>query len=85
MSHQRFLSYSPLVRRHRPCAAAYMFEGGRAMIDQDVEQYIRDHEERVRRLDELYEKIRSSEYNEEEKNNFRYQSLKLCLEGLATV
>ena len=55
------------------------------MMDQDVEQYIRDHEERVRRLDELYEKIRSSEYNEEEKNNFRYQSLKLCLEGLATV
>ena len=55
------------------------------MIDENVEQYVRDHEERVRKLDELFEKIRSSEYNEEEKSNFRHQSLKLCLEGLATV
>jgi hypothetical protein len=55
------------------------------MIDSTVEQYVRDHEERVRRLDELYEKIRSPDYNEEEKNKFRYQSLKLCLEGLSTV
>jgi len=51
------------------------------MIDSDVEQFVRNHEERVRRLDELYEKIRSSEYNEEEKNIFRRDSLKLCLEG----
>jgi|SRR5262245_53396686 len=65
----------------RPC----LFEGGHPMIDENVEQYVRDHEERVRKLDELYEKIRSPEYNEEEKSNFRYQSLKLCLEGLATV
>lgn len=62
-----------------------LLEGGAPMIDSNVEQYIRDHEERVRRLDELYEKIKSNEYNEEEKNNFRYQSLKLCLEGLSTV
>ena len=55
------------------------------MIDENVEQYVRDHEERVRKLDKLFEKIRSSEYNEEEKNNFRHQSLKLCLEGLANV
>jgi len=55
------------------------------MIDSDVEQYVREHEDRVRRLDELYEKIASSEYNEEEKNSFRHESLKLCLEGLATI
>ena len=55
------------------------------MIDSDVEQYVREHEERVRKLDELFEKIRSSEYNEEEKNNFREESLKLCLEGLAAI
>lgn len=55
------------------------------MIDSKVEEYVREHEERVRRLDELYEKMRSSEYNDEEKNNFRQESLKLCLEGLATV
>jgi len=55
------------------------------MIDSNIEQYVREHEERVRRLDELYEKIRSPEYNEEEKNNFRHESLKLCREGLATI
>ena len=55
------------------------------MIDSNIEQYVREHEERVRRLDELYEKIRSPEYNEQEKNNFRQESLKLCLEGLTTV
>ena len=82
---------SPLPVIFSTCATApplrcpCVFEGGRAMIDENVEQYVRDHEERVRKLDELYEKIRSPEYNEEEKNNFRHQSLKLCLEGLATV
>ena len=55
------------------------------MIDSDVEQYVREHQERVRRLDELYEMISFSEYNEEEKNAFRRESLKLCLEGLAAV
>jgi len=54
------------------------------MIDSNIEQYVREHEERVRRLDELYEKIRSPEYNEQEKDNFRQESLKLCLEGLTT-
>jgi hypothetical protein len=55
------------------------------MIDSDVEEYVREHQERVRKLEELYEKIGSPEYNDEEKNNFRNESLKLCLEGLATV
>ena len=55
------------------------------MIDSNVEDYVREHEERVRRLDELYEKLRSPEYNEDEKNNFRQESLKLCMEGLMTV
>ena len=55
------------------------------MIDLNIEQYVREHEERVRRLDELYDKIRSPEYNEEEKTNFRHESLKLCREGLATI
>jgi hypothetical protein len=55
------------------------------MIDSNVEQYVREHEERVRRLDELYEKLISPDYNEEEKNNFRHESLKLCMEGLITV
>jgi hypothetical protein len=54
------------------------------MIDSNIEQYVKEHEERVRRLDELYEKIRSPEYNEQEKDNFRQESLKLCLEGLTT-
>ena len=58
---------------------------GVAMIDLNVEEYVRDHQERVRRLEELYEKIRSPEYNDEEKKNFRQESLKLCLETLATV
>lgn len=55
------------------------------MIDSDVEEYVREHQERVRKLEELYEKIGSPEYNDEEKNNFRNEPLKLCLEGLATV
>ena len=55
------------------------------MIDLNVEEYVREHQERVRRLEELYEKIRSPEYNDEEKKNFRQESLKLCLEALATV
>jgi len=55
------------------------------MTDANVEQYVREHEERVRRLDELYEKISSTEYNEEEKTNFRYESLKLCIQGLTNV
>ena len=55
------------------------------MVDLNIEQYVREHEERVRRLDELYDKIRSPEYNEEEKNYFRHESLKLCREGLATI
>lgn len=82
---------SPLLVIINTCATApplrcpCVFKGGHTMIDENVEQYVRDHEERVRKLDELYEKIRSPEYNEEEKNNFRHQSLKLCLEGLATV
>jgi hypothetical protein len=55
------------------------------MIDSNVEQYVREHEERVRRLDELYKKLRSPDYNEEEKSNFRHESLKLCMEGLITI
>jgi len=55
------------------------------MIDSTIEQYVREHEERVRRLDELYVKISSPQYNEEEKMNFRYESLKLCLEGLTAL
>ena len=55
------------------------------MTDANVEQYVREHEERVRRLDELYEKISTPKYNEEEKTNFRYESLKLCIQGLTTV
>ena len=55
------------------------------MLDLNIEQYVKEHEERVRRLDELYDKVRSPEYNEEEKNNFRHESLKLCREGLATI
>jgi hypothetical protein len=55
------------------------------MIESDVERYVREHEDRIRRLDELHENISSSEYNEEEKQNFKRESLKLCLKGLATV
>lgn len=55
------------------------------MIDSNVEQYVREHQERVRRLDKLYEKIESPDYNDEEKNSFRHESLKLCMEGLANV
>ena len=55
------------------------------MIDSNVEQYVREHQERVQRLDELYEKIESPDYNDEEKNSFRHESLKLCMEGLANV
>ena len=55
------------------------------MIDSNVEQYVREHRERVRRLDELYEKLKSPDYNDEEKNSFRHESLKLCIEGLTTV
>jgi|RhiMethySRZTD1v2_1073278.scaffolds.fasta_scaffold746177_2 hypothetical protein len=55
------------------------------MIDSNVEQYVREHQERVRRLDELYEMLKSAAYNDEEKNTFRQESLKLCMEGLMTV
>ena len=55
------------------------------MRDLSVAQYVKDHEERMRRLEELYEKIRSPEYNDEEKKRFRQKSLELCLDGLATV
>jgi len=55
------------------------------MIDSNVEQYVREHQERVRRLDELYEKLESPDYNDEEKNSFRHESLRLCMEGLANV
>jgi hypothetical protein len=49
------------------------------MIDSNVEQYFREHQERVRRLEELYDKLRSPEYNDEQKKNFRHESLELCL------
>jgi hypothetical protein len=55
------------------------------MIDLNVEQYLRQHEERVRRLEELDRKMESPQYSNAEKENFREESLKLCLEGLATV
>jgi len=55
------------------------------MVDSDVEQYVREHEERVRRLEELYEKIMSPDYNDEQKTNFKHESLKLCREGLKAV
>ena len=58
---------------------------GVAMIDSNLAQYVKAHQERIRRLEELYEKISSPEYNDEEKKNFRQQSLELCLGGLATV
>lgn len=63
----------------------YALEGDPTMIDSNVEQYVREHQERVRRLDELYEMLKSAAYNDEEKNNFRQESLKLCMEGLMTV
>ena len=61
--------------------------GGRSgqMIDSNLEEYLKEHEERIRRLDELYEKIKSPDYNDGEKKNFRQESLELCLGGLATV
>jgi hypothetical protein len=79
-----FLSDQVVVRWHPPCALSVSQRSG-LMIDSNVEQYVREHEQRVRRLDELYEKIRSPDYNDEEKKIFKYESLKLCLEGLATV
>jgi hypothetical protein len=48
----------------------YALEGDPTMIDSNVEQYVREHQERVRRLDELYEMLKSAAYNDEEKNNF---------------
>jgi hypothetical protein len=55
------------------------------MIDLTVEYYLRQHEQRAKRLKDLDEKINSPEYTKEEKESFRQESLKLCLEGLATV
>jgi hypothetical protein len=55
------------------------------MLISDVEQYLREHEERVRQLEALDGKIDSPSYSNEEKETFRQESLKLCLEGLATV
>ena len=55
------------------------------MIGSNIDQYVKDHKERMRRLEELYEKMRPPEYNDEEKKNFRKKSLELCLDGLATV
>jgi chaperonin cofactor prefoldin len=60
-------------------------EGRCQMIDLNVEKYLRQHEERAQRLKELDEKINSPQYSNEEKESFRKESLKLCLEGLATV
>jgi hypothetical protein len=60
-------------------------EGKCQMIDLQVELYLRQHEQRAQRLKELDEKINSPEYSNEEKESFRKESLKLCLEGLATV
>ena len=80
-----FLSYSIVAPTAPALRRQYLLEGEAFMTDANVEQYVREHEERVRRLDELYEKISSPEYNEEEKTNFRYESLKLCIQGLTTV
>jgi hypothetical protein len=55
------------------------------MLILDVGQYLMEHEERARQLDELDGKIDSPSYGNEEKETFREESLKLCLEGLATV
>ena len=76
------LSYQMFERWHLSCGLPYSKE--HPMIDSKVEEYVREHEAQVRRLAELYEKIRSPEYNEEEKNKFRHESLKLCMKGLMT-